>query len=217
MIMEALAFREFNEEFFTKRADRVAEIYRHIDTIRYSDFDIQITGPEYGWLDIHMYLDGEEAFLFEPSDVYPPFPDLKAWLDDMLNFHTVPSKSFIVDCESYHTIFSYDYIGSIETENTYEPSAFIQIGDDYSENEEKKMIQFIVPIRFFVACFYRKLKDYMYENRRIFSKNWDHPGGGDFDIRKLMRSFVSKSIEKELDRMERYSGDLGHWPLIQIK
>ena len=215
--MEAIAFREFNEEFFTKRADRIAQIYRHIETISFSEFDIKITGPDCGWLDIYMYLDGKEAFLFEPSDVYPPFPDLRDWLNDMLHFYDVPSKTFIVDCESYHTIFSYDYIGSIQTETTYEPSALIQIGDDYSEDEEKKMIQFIVPIRFFVSCFYRKLRDYMLENKRIFSKNWDHPNGGDFDIRKLMHSFVSKSIERELDMMESHTGDLTHWPLIQIK
>lgn len=217
MIMEALAFREFNEEFFTKRADRIAEIYRHIESIRYSDFDIQITGPEYGWLDIHVILDGKEAFLFEPSDVYPPFPQLRSWLDDMLHFYDVPSKAFIVDCESYHTIFSYDYIGSVETEDSYEPTAFIQIGDDYSEDESRKMIQFIAPIRHFVGCFYLKLRDYMLMNRHIFSSHWDHPGGGDFDIRKLMRSFVSKSIEEELRRMNSHTGDLGHWPLIQIK
>lgn len=215
--MEAIAFRAFNEDFFMRRADRLAEIYRHIDTIRLNEFDIRISGPEYGWLDIYLKLDGQEVFTFEPSDVYPPFPDLRAWLDDMLHFYDVPSKSFIVDCESYHTLFSYDYIGSIETENAYEPAAFIQIGDDDAEDESKKMIQFIVAIRQFAGCFYTKLKDYLFENRRIFSRNWRHPNGGDFDIRKLMRSFVSKSIERELDQMNRFSGDLSHWPLIQIK
>ena len=127
-------------------------------------------------LDIHMILDGKEAYLFEPSDVYPPFQELRSWLNDMLNFYTVPSKSFIVDCERFNTIFSYDYIGSVETETTYEPTAFIQIGDDYEEDYPDKMVQLIVPIRHFVSCFYRKLKDYMYENRRIFSQHWDHPG-----------------------------------------
>lgn len=91
--MEAIAFRKFNEEFFTKRADRIAEIYRHIETISFSGFDIKITGPDYGWLDIHMYLDGKEAFLFEPSDIYPPFPDLRDWLNDMLRFYDVHYKS----------------------------------------------------------------------------------------------------------------------------
>jgi hypothetical protein len=80
----------------------------------------------------------------------------------MLHFYDVPSKSFIVDCESYHTLFSYDYIGSIETENAYEPAAFIQIGDDDAEDESKKMIQFIVAIRQFAGCFYTKLKDYLF-------------------------------------------------------
>ena len=215
--MEALAFCAFNERFFTKRADRLAEIYRDIGTIRFSEFDIRISGPEYGWLDIYLCLDGKGIFTFEPSDAYPPFPDLRAWLDDMLHFYNVPSKSFVVDCESYHTIFSYDYIGSIETEDTYEPSVFIQIGDDEEEDDDKRLIQFIVPIREFVGCFYLKLRDYMYMNRHIFSSHWDHPGGGDFDIRKLMSSFVSKSIEKELQMMNSHTGDLGHWPLIRIR
>ena len=57
----------------------------------------------------------------------------------------------------------------------------------------------------------------MFENRRIFSRNWNHPNGGDFDIRKLMRSFVSKSIERELDMMNRHPDDLDHWPLIRIR
>ena len=77
--------------------------------------------------------------------------------------------------------------------------------------------KFIVPIREFVGCFYLKLRDYMYMNRHIFSSHRDHPGGGDFDIRKLMSSFVSKSIEKELQMMNSHTGDLGHWPLIRIR
>lgn len=215
--MEAIAYRSFNEDFFTKRADRIAEIYRHIDTIRLSEFDLRITGPDCGWLDIYFSLDGKEVFTFEPSDVYPPFPDLRSWLDDMLHFYDIPSKAFLVDCEGYHTIFSYDFIGHIETETDHEPAVFIQIADDYSENEDKNTVQFIVAIRQFVGCFYEKLKNYMFENRRIFSRNWDHPNGGDFDIRKLMRSFVSKSIERELDMMNRHPDDLDHWPLIRIR
>ena len=215
--MEALSFRAFNEEFFTKRADRLAEIYRHIDTIRLSEFDMRISGPENGWLEVNFILDRREVFTFEPSDSFTPFPDLKAWLTDMLNFTKVPSKSFTVDCESYETIFSYDYIGNIKTKKTCEPSVFIQIGDDTPVDEEKSMIQFIVPVRQFVSVFYFKLRDYMIENRRLFSRNWSLYPNGDFDIRRLMRSFVSKSIESELDSMNSHTGDLGHWPLIRIK
>ena len=210
-----------NQEIIAQRAETLCRILSGEEPARIDDVIISFKGPEYGWLEIQFEVEGKRPFLIEASDVYPPFPDFKDWLEHMMDFTNFPSESFSIDSEGYNTILSYDYLGHIEKDEICEPVALIQmadtlVGEDRTATYEP-VYQLIVPIREFVSDLYLHLKNYMFDNRRIFSKHWHHPGGGDFDIRKLMRSFVSKKVEQEIERMNEYTGDLGHWPYIRIR
>ena len=210
-----------NPEFTLKRVEALDRILSGEESARIDNITIEIEGPDYGWLDILFKMEGKFPFIIEASDVYPPFPYLRSWLEHMVDFTTYPSESFVIDCEAYNVFLSYDYLGHIENDEIYEPVALIQLGDDIPANEVtgdyEQLLQIIVPIRKFVSDLYNTLKNYMYDNRRVFSRHWSHPNGGDFDIRKLMRSFASKTVEKEIERMNKFTSDLGHWPYIRIR
>ena len=206
-----------NTEFTVARAEAIRRALSGEERIEIGEFDVKLSGPEYGWLYIDFYINGNRVFHFIPSDVYPPFSLLRDWLEHMIHFVNYPSSSFIIDCESYDSYFSYDFLGDARIKGIYEPVALIQLADNTDSENSDGIVHFIIPIRKFVSCLYGTIKDYMCENRQLFSENWDLPGGGEFEIQKLMDTFVSKDIEDELADMEKYSGDLGHWPLIQIK
>lgn len=210
-----------NQVFLTKRSECLNRILLGEVPIRIDDVSLTIDGPEYGCLELSFVKEGYRPLLIEASDVYPPFSPLRDWLKDMLNFTAVPSKSFILDCESYNVMFSYDFLGHIKKDGIYEPVAFVQIEDDTDSKGQcgdyEYLLQLIVPIRSFVATVYYTLKNHIVENRRVYRREWELPSGTDFDIRKLLRSFVSKEIEEVLEAMNSHPEDLGHWPLIQIK
>ena len=216
-----MQLRPANQAFQAKRAECLSRILSGEEPIRLDDFSVSIYGPEYGWLEISFSKEGYKPLLISASDVYPPFSTLRDWLKDMLNFTVVPSKSLILDCEIYNAIFSYDFLGHIKKDGIYEPVALIQIEDDIGSKEQcgdyECLLQLIVPIRTFVATVYYTLKNHIVENRQVYRREWNLPNGVDFDIRTLLRSFVSKEIEEILDAMNSHPGDLGHWPLIQIK
>lgn len=210
-----------NQELILRRVEALSRILSGEEPVRIDNVTIEIEGPDYGWLDILFKMEGKFPFIIEASDVYPPFLNLRAWLEHMMDFTSFPSESFIIDCERYSVCLSYDYLGHIENENIYEPVALIQLGHDIPKEEitgdYEPLLQVIVPIRKFVSDLYNTLKKYMYDNRRVFSRHWSHPNGGDFDIRKLMRSFVSQKVEREIEQMNKFAGDLGHWPYIRIR
>ena len=210
-----------NQRWLASRNEKLATVLSGKTPVKIDSFSVEIEGPEYGWLDITFKTEGQKPFTLNASDIYPPFPNLRSWLENLLHFTTFPSNSFVVDCESYKVLFSYDYLGIIEKDEVFEPIALIQIEDNISEDEQTEddgyRLMLVIPIRTFVSKLYYTLKDYLHTNRRVFSKNWEHPDGGSFDIRKLMRSFVSKDIEEEIKMMDNHTEDLAHWPLIEIK
>ena len=220
-VMKDIELNLENPEYNQKRVEALNRILSGKEPVRIDDVTIEIKGPEYGWLEIYLKVEGKRPFIMEVSDVYPPFPDLRSWLEHMVNYTTYPSESLVIDCERYNVLLSYDYLGHVENDEIYEPVALLQIGVDIPEEDEtgeyEPLLQIAVPIRKFVSDLYNVLKNYMYDNRKVFSQNWSHPNGGDFDIRKLMRSFASKKIEEDLERMGAYTCDLSHGPCVQIK
>ena len=209
-----------NKSFQAKRAERMSNILSGEEPIRIDAVSVTVNGPEYGWLDISFKTEGYRPLLIMASDVYPPFLLLRDWLKDMLNFTAVPNKSFILDCEGYNAIFSYDFLGHIKKSGINEPVALVMIEDDIEGEEQcgdyETLLQLIVPIRTFVATVYYTLRNHIVENRLVYRREWELPGGVDFNIHKLLRSFVSKEIEELLEAMNSHPEDLGHWPLIQI-
>ena len=169
-------------------------------------FSIEFAGPEHGWLEIYFKIEGGQPFLIEASDVYPPFRSLKKWLEDMLDYDTIPSESLKIDSESYNVVLSYVFMGYNASDGTYDPIVQIRASDDIDRkdisNDYEPEIQFVVPVKLFVSKFYYSLKGYLETNRQIFRKHWRVPNGEWFDFRAVMRSLASKKIEQTLGRVD---------------
>ena len=192
----------FYSDFLATRTTCISRILSEKEKVKIDNVTIEIEGPEYGWLDILFKVDGKKPILIEASDVFPPFPTLRSWLEGMMNFIAFPSGCCCIDCEAYQSTLSYDYLGSIKTDIIDEPVSLIMIGNDIAEENRsgdyEPLIQLVVPIRQFVSNFYWTLKNHMINNRLVYRHNWEHPNGGDFDLRKLLRSFTSKEIESTM-------------------
>lgn len=169
------------------------------------DLAIEFLGPEFGWFEIYFKLSGGKPFLIEASDVYPPFPALKKWLEDMLDYVSFSSESLCINCERYNVVLSYDYIGW----DDFGPMALIQLGDDISEEDGvgdyEQFVQMVVPIYSFVSKFYYSLKDYINANRRVFCRNWSQYSDCS-DFRKFIRLVESKTIEQKLEDAKKRFG-----------
>lgn len=185
------------------KKEAIQRILSSDDVYGIDDLAIEFGGPEAGWLDFYFKVKGKKPFLFSASDVYPPFPDIRTWLENlMLHPWTFPSHSVVVDCESYHVVLSYEYIGTIKRGKDYQSVALIQMADDIAEEDRDEdyanSLQLVVPAEVFVSRFYCTLKDYIYANRKVFWKNWNLPNCNWFEFRPFIRSVESKKIEEYL-------------------
>lgn len=204
-----------------QRIEAINRFLTDDEPVEMAEYTISFNGPECGWLDLRLDVPGKKPFEISLSDVYPPFREMKDWLEHLLRYYTYQSACFSIDCEGFNVFVSYDFLGHYEDDKTSEPVALIQLADDildkYRNQDYEHTLQLIVPIRKFVTDLYFGIKNFMIENRRVFSKEWHFHDGTDFDFRKLMRSFESKKIEQELERMNKFSDSMGTWPLIRIR
>lgn len=204
-----------------QRIEALNRILSGKEPVRVDEVAIRLEGPDYGWLDMYFIVTDKKPFMLEISDVYPPFKELRDWLEHMVHFNVYNSGGFSIDSEGYSVFLSYDYLGHYEINKIDEPVALLQIADDLLEKyrvpEYEHTLQLIVPIRTFVADMYYGLKNHMQQNTDVFSEHWDRPDGDGCDVQELIEAWTSADIEYELDEMNKYSDSLGTWPLIRIR
>lgn len=185
------------------RKQEIGRMVSKMEILTGDDFFIEFEGPEFGWFEIYFKIKGRKPFLIESSDVYPPFRALRKWMEDMLNRWEYPSGSINIDCECFNVFLSYDFVGFDDKENY----VLIQLGHNINEEDRmgdyEPLIQMVVPIDLFVSKLYYSLKDYIYANRKIFSRNWRLPHSDSFEFRKFIRSVESKTIEQKLEEVEK--------------
>lgn len=100
------------------------------EPVEIAEYAISLNGPEYGWLDLRFDVPRKKPFEISLSDVYPPFREMKDWLEHLILFHTYQSASFSIDCEGFYVFVSYDFLGHYEDDKSSEPVALIQMADD---------------------------------------------------------------------------------------
>ncbi|MBQ6725120.1 MAG: hypothetical protein IJQ89_00940 [Bacteroidales bacterium] len=197
-----------NLQCLPPREEEIKRIVSDMEVLMPDKLFIDIEGPEFGWLDVSFNVKGKKPFPFSISDVFPPFRNLRAWMEDLANYSSIPSKSIVIDCERYSVLLSYNYLGDVETDKDVKPIALIQLGSDVEGTEHsskyERFIQFVVPIQWFVPMLYNNLKDYCYTNRRTFWKNWRLPHSDSFEFRTFIRSIESKKLEQRFLDWERW-------------
>lgn len=185
------------------KREAIEKILSSDDVYGIDDLTIEFEGPNVGLFNIYFKVKGKKPFLIEIDDVYPPFPNIRIWLENLLlRPWIIPSQSVCVECASWRDFLSYDYIGTIKRGKDYQAVALIQLADSVDEKDRNEdyanSLQLVVPVEEFVSLFYFSLKDYIYANRKKFWNNWNRPNCSGFDFRTFIRSVESKKIEQEL-------------------
>ena len=114
--------------------------------------DVEFGAPHSGWLPIGM-IAGDQRFEIEASDVYPPFEDLIAWLESLVE---AEEARFTVDLEGSHAEFF-----SFETGSVGRLRIVVALSGNMTEDGRRKIVFDIdVDRAKFVDTLYRSLRTY---------------------------------------------------------
>lgn len=160
-------------------------------------FDIRFSGPDCGWLDSTVYVNGKEVFFMEFSDVYDPFEEIVYWLLSLITKRpTISVLNF--DCERYNQQIICDYLGGWDCRDDYKYVALFTFACDWDDNESPTFL--IIPIEEFVYTFYYRLLDYYIENKPTFMIEWGNECDWDNDPFILDKVLHNTEIKKRLPR-----------------
>ena len=169
------------------------------ENVRLDSFDIRFSGPDCGWLDAKVIVNGKEAYTLEFSDVYDPFEDIVRWLLSLISRR--PSISVLsYDCESYYQQFVCDYLGYRQRRDDYQDVALFTLCSDWRDDEPPAYM--ILPVEEFVYKFYYSLLDYYIANKPTFMLEWGNECDWDDDHYILDKVLRNPEIEKILPRRD---------------
>ena len=167
------------------------------EKVRLDSFDIRFRGPDCGWLDSKVYVNGKEVYRMEFSDVYDPFEEIVKWLLSLISRR--PSISVLsFDCENYYQQIVCDYLGYWERLNDYKDVALFTLCCDWSDDEPPAYM--FLPVEDFVYAFYYGLLDYYIANKPTFMIEWGNECEWDDDHFILDKVLRNQKIEKILPR-----------------
>lgn len=166
-----------------------------------SEIRVVFSPPEFGWIDMAIYVDGVKTVIINWSDVYDPSSDMVEWLKDIISFDS-SIHQLIIDEEGSKGILTYeeygveeiaqddigillDEIGQIQaisknkTKIEYQ-NRRVQLGifTVYETHDDSMPIKVIVNERQFVSAIYLGLLSFaatfkFSETNKSFSSNWD--------------------------------------------
>ena len=172
-----------------EKAELLQKVYSS-NEIEVDTFDINFSGPEYGWLEAEIIINGESRYTILMSDVYPPFKDLVRWLEDIYEHWNIPSKTVGINNESFNVFLSFDYLGRID--EIEEHVGLFTIGEEW----DHIVLSFVAPIAKVVKTIYLKLRRYVLKHQTEFRREWDDTHWDHIDPRKLLRQVSSPVFEK---------------------
>lgn len=108
-----------------QRIEAINRFLTDDEPVEIAKYAISLNGPECGWLDLRIDVPGKKPFEISLSDVYPPFREMKDWLEHLVRYYTYQSASFSIDCEGFNVFVSYDFLGHYEDDKSSEPVALI--------------------------------------------------------------------------------------------
>lgn len=180
------------------RIQRLQEIQAAgAEKVKLDIFDIRFSGPEFGWLDAKVYVNGKEAYKFEFSDVYDPLEGIVKWLLSLIEKRpTISVHNF--DCEQFYQQMICDYLGYWKRRNDYKDIALFTLSCDWWDDEPPAYM--LLPIEEFVYTFYYGLLDYYITNKPTFMIEWGNECEWDDDPFLLDKVLRNPEIEKRLPR-----------------
>lgn len=167
--------------------------------VKLDSFDIRFSGPDCGWLESKVFVNGKQAYLMDFSDVYDPLGDIIKWLLSLIKKR--PSISVMsFDCESYYQEIVCDYLGYWKRRDDYKDVAMFTMACDWRDDEPPAFM--ILPVEDFVYTFYYRLLDYYIANKPTFMIEWGNECEWDDNHFVLDKVLRNSEIERILPREE---------------
>ncbi len=178
--------------------------------------DLQLEYTGYGWIDMHILVNGEEKVLINTSDVYEPYVDTREWLEQIVShiFDFTPNGVNIYD-KCYNYILYYEPI-LFQTDELLTPTppelcGLFYIYDGY---ERKIVADAFCETKEFVRSFYQKILDFALSLRgnEEFVDDWcwdaynaewaamwekNDPEIGNIFVNKVSSNLIEKFISDE--------------------
>lgn len=141
---------------------RLFEKYATEMPLTVDSVEIKLDYPDAGWINMHIFVNGEEKEFINVSDVYEPFEDIKEWLENIVShvFDFTPFGVNIYD-ESDNYILYYEPI-LFQTDELLTPTppelcGLFYIYDGY---EGKIMADAVCDTKAFVGNLYKKIIEF---------------------------------------------------------
>lgn len=126
-------------EYYAQRGKFLLDVaegkLKHISEIR-----VAFTPPEYGWIDMSIYVDGVKAVTINCSDVYDPSEDIVDWLKNILSFDKSLNQ-LTIDQEGSRGILTYEEYGVKEVAPDYSDAPRDKNGRIPADFKEQRRIE----------------------------------------------------------------------------
>lgn len=94
-----------------------SKLYQEVASWEDKPFDeifFEFSDPSFGWIDISIYVNGKKMHTFSISQVFPPFDDIKKWLEDIVDSQK-PYTGLFFDTETQDIVFHYERLQVAES------------------------------------------------------------------------------------------------------
>ena len=197
----------YSKKYYTERARFLLDISEEKNSC-VSEIAVKLAAPEYGWIDLELYVDGIKAIDIRMSDVFDPTVDIRNWLTDIISCRQTMTQTSI-DQEGFEAILTFEEFG-VDMNYRYAPggikptAGLEMISKDYKETEafnnrtqlglftvydsgvDSMPIRAIVSTRQLVAAFYLSFLTYaatftFNDHKKSFTFNWNSDEYEDID------------------------------------
>lgn len=169
---------------------------------KFDKVDLQLDYPEFGWIDIHFKLNGEEKALITASEVYEPFEDIRIWLEEISSY----TQAFVAiyDEFDYYYLY-YEPLIDVDLKHNNGPKGLFYI---YNRNEKLIVADGIFETRKFVRSLYDSITTFAKEasQNKSFVENWiegaynsewgEYESDDDPRVREI---FINKVISQKIE------------------
>ena len=127
------------------------------------NFELMLDKVDFGWIDMHFKINGEETLMINASSVYEPFEDIRDWLEQMVTHLDTPSEVWIND-EAYDYYLCYEPLRFMHGE-----SKSLHVGNSnsgyglfyvYDDSVKQIVSDALFNTRKFIRSFYTAIIEY---------------------------------------------------------
>lgn len=198
--------------WFAERSKIYAKYAEHMP--RKADvFELVLDKVDFGWIDMHFKINGEETLLINASSVYEPFEDIRDWLEQIVT-HVGSAYEVRINDETYDYYLLYEPVSFLygESKSLHPNNKEYGLFYVYDGSVKQIVSDALIDSRKFIRSFYTAIIEYgkQWQQDPDFIEYWvwdaynSEMHDYDEDSPEL-KEFFLKKVRSEV--VEKYLGD----------